>query len=64
MPKQERRKEIDRRRKRKRERLREKNKALRAQWEKKGREKKVVVKKNEPEPAAEDKEAPAAPAAE
>ena len=60
MPKQERKKELDRQRKRKRERLREKNKALRAQWELKKQDKKVVVKKVEPDSAAEKAEAPAA----
>ena len=64
MPKQERKKELDRRRKRKRERLREKTKALRSQWERKGQEKKVVKKKGESNAPAENAETPAATVAE
>ena len=58
MPKKERVKEIDRRRKRRRERLRERDKGLRAQWAKKKEEKKVVVKKGEKEASPEGTPAP------
>jgi hypothetical protein len=51
MPKIERKKELERRRKRKNERKREKNKVLRAQWEQKKQDKKeerIVIKKQFP----------------